>query len=73
MSPVENEPDELLDQVLEDEREAALQEFREREELAIDMAKLADASPLPAPLPRRVTQSAQPVRFRSCKCEDAPT
>ena len=31
MSPVANEPDELDDQVLEDEREAAMQEFRERE------------------------------------------
>jgi hypothetical protein len=32
MSPVCNEPDELTDQVLEDERAAALQDFREREE-----------------------------------------
>ena len=42
MSPVANEPDELLDQVLEDERAAALQEFRERDELTIDAAELAD-------------------------------
>jgi hypothetical protein len=32
MPPVSNEPDELLDQVLEDERVAAIQEFRERED-----------------------------------------
>ena len=42
MSPVTNEPDELLDQVLEDERAAAVQEFREREEIVIDAAELAD-------------------------------
>jgi hypothetical protein len=35
MSPVNNMPEELLEQVLEDEREAALQDFREREELTI--------------------------------------
>jgi hypothetical protein len=34
MSTVTNEPGELLDQVLEDERQAALEEFREREEIA---------------------------------------
>jgi hypothetical protein len=38
MSSVANEPDELLEQVLEDERAAAVQEFREREEVAIDAA-----------------------------------
>ena len=32
IATVSNEPDELLEQVLEDERAAALQEFREREE-----------------------------------------
>jgi hypothetical protein len=36
MSPGNKEPDELLDQVLEDERAAALQEFREREEITIE-------------------------------------
>ena len=40
MSPVTNEPDELLDQVLEDERQAALQDFREREELSSDGAEI---------------------------------
>ena len=35
------ERDELLDQVLEDERAAALQEFRERAESVIDTAELA--------------------------------
>jgi len=39
---VTNEPDELLDQVLEDERQAALQEFRQREETATDAAERAD-------------------------------
>lgn len=39
MSPVSNEPDELIDQVLEDERAASLQEFRERQELAVDAAE----------------------------------
>jgi hypothetical protein len=42
MSTVTNEPDELLDQVLEDERQAALQEFREREELTIAPADFSD-------------------------------
>ena len=42
MSPVTNEPDELVDQVLEDERAAALQEFREREEIASAPADLAE-------------------------------
>ena len=42
MSTVTNEPDELLDQVLEDERQAALQEFREREEITVDTTDLAD-------------------------------
>jgi hypothetical protein len=32
MATVSDEPDEFLEQVLEDERAAALQEFREREE-----------------------------------------
>jgi hypothetical protein len=41
MSTVTNEPDELLDQVLEDERQAALQEFREREELTSGATDLA--------------------------------
>jgi hypothetical protein len=41
MSTVTNEPDELLDQVLEDERQAALQEFREREELTSGETDLA--------------------------------
>jgi hypothetical protein len=35
--------DELLDQVLEDERAAALQEWRQREEIVIDAVELADA------------------------------
>jgi hypothetical protein len=43
MFPVTKEPDELLEQVLEDERAAAVQEFREREEIAIDALELADA------------------------------
>jgi hypothetical protein len=34
--------DDLLDQLLEEERTAAVQEFREREEIAIDAADLAD-------------------------------
>ncbi len=38
MTAVSNEPDELLDQVLEDERAAALQEFRDREEFTNDRA-----------------------------------
>ena len=42
MPPVTNEPDELLDQVLEDDRATALQQFREREELVTDAAELAD-------------------------------
>jgi hypothetical protein len=42
MSTVTNELDELLDQVLEDERQAALQEFREREELTRGPVDLAD-------------------------------
>ena len=37
MSPATNEPDELIDQVLEDERAAALQEFRERQEKLADV------------------------------------
>jgi hypothetical protein len=36
MSADTMERDELLEQVLEDERAAALQEFRERDEIAID-------------------------------------
>ena len=36
MPPVSNEPDELIDHVLEDERTAALQEFRERDEMTIE-------------------------------------
>ena len=40
MSTATNEPDELLDQVLEDERQAALRELREREELTSDAADL---------------------------------
>ncbi len=36
------ERDELLDQVLEDERAAAVQEFREREDSAIDAADISD-------------------------------
>jgi hypothetical protein len=43
MSTVTNEPDELLDQVLEDERAAAVQKFRDLEEIANDAAELADA------------------------------
>ena len=42
MSPASNEPDELLEQVLEDERAAALKEFRDGE-IAIDVPDLADA------------------------------
>ena len=42
MTPAKYEPDELLEQVLEDERTAAVQEIREREELAIDPVELAD-------------------------------
>ena len=38
-----SEMDELLEQVLEDERAATLQEFLEREEIAIDVAELAGA------------------------------
>ena len=34
--------DELLDQVLEDDRAAAVQEFRERGEFAIDAVELAN-------------------------------
>lgn len=41
MSPVANELDELLDQVLEDERQAALQEFRDRVEIVIVPTELA--------------------------------
>jgi hypothetical protein len=42
MPSVSNEPDELLDQVLEDERQAALREFREREEIGADAVERAD-------------------------------
>jgi hypothetical protein len=42
MFPVNNERDLLEDQVLEDEHEAALQEFREREEIVIAPAERAD-------------------------------
>jgi hypothetical protein len=34
--------DELLDQVLEDERMAALHDFRERQEIAINAVEMAD-------------------------------
>jgi hypothetical protein len=39
MSPVTNEPDELIDQVLEDERAAAIEEFCQREESTSDTAE----------------------------------
>ena len=42
MSTHKMQADELLDQVCEDERTAAVQEFREREEIATDAAELAD-------------------------------
>ena len=42
MPNANNEPDELLDQVLEDERAAALQEFRQREEVSIDPGQRAN-------------------------------
>jgi hypothetical protein len=41
MPPVNNAPDELLEQVLEDERMGTLQELREREGI-LDAAELAD-------------------------------
>ena len=41
VSPVNNAPDEFLEQVTEDDHQAALQEFREREEITIDTAELA--------------------------------
>ena len=47
MSPVSNEPDELLDQVLEDEREAALQEFRDREEFTNDRPDMRPSGSVP--------------------------
>jgi hypothetical protein len=34
--------DEMLEKILEDERAAAVREFREREEIVIDAAELAD-------------------------------
>ena len=40
MSTVAIEPDELLEQILEDQRTDALQEFRERNEIAIDTTQL---------------------------------
>ena len=42
MSTETVEWDEVLEQVLEDDRAAAVQEFREREEIAVDAAALAD-------------------------------
>ena len=42
MSTPQLRDDEVLEQVLEDERAAAIQKFREREEIAIDAAELAD-------------------------------
>jgi hypothetical protein len=42
MSPVNNEPDLLEDQVLEDEHQTALQELREREEIVIAPVEHAD-------------------------------
>jgi hypothetical protein len=42
MSSARNEPDELLEQVLEDERAVALQEYYDRE-MAMDVPDLADA------------------------------
>ena len=42
MLPVTREPDELLEQVLEDERASALQEWRERE-IVSDMSEPGDA------------------------------
>ena len=36
MSPVTNEPDDMLEQVLEDERTAAMQEAAEHVDMAID-------------------------------------
>ena len=41
MSTDTSDGDELLDQVLEDERSSKVQEFREREEI-LDAAELAD-------------------------------
>ena len=43
MSPHQMQGDEVLEQVLEDECAAAVQEFREREEVAIDAAEQTDA------------------------------
>ncbi len=45
MSPINLAPDDVLDQVLEDELAATLQEFRAREDIAIDAVELADALP----------------------------
>jgi hypothetical protein len=42
MSAFTNEPDEIDEQVVEDERAAAFQEFREREELTRGPVDLAD-------------------------------
>lgn len=42
MSTPQLRDDEVLEQVLEDERAAAVQKFRELEEISIDAAALAD-------------------------------
>ena len=42
MSTPQLRDDEVLEQVLEDERAAAVQEFRERQEIAVDAAESAD-------------------------------
>jgi hypothetical protein len=42
MRPVSNEPDELLDQILEDERATGVREFYEREDSTIDATEPAD-------------------------------
>jgi hypothetical protein len=46
MSPARYEPDELLEQVLEDDRAAALQEFREREGHALALYHARDTMTL---------------------------
>ena len=43
MSTPQLRDDDVLEQVLEDERAAAVQKFRELEEIAVDTAELADA------------------------------
>lgn len=49
MPPVTNEPDELLDQVLEDERADELQNLREHDETTDEIANSRPQAQIPDP------------------------